>query len=227
MKKIKYIFFVGLFFICLNVSALNECTPEEMTRLKELADNISFQYKVGVEDITLYDGDDYIYKEPYYTLQAFNIDSSLKVHVKNNNTYLTDQIDDLASFMNGENVTIEFIAYTKNLCSGKVIMTKTIKLPYFNLYSLRTECKDYPEFKYCSENGEYDISEEEFLEELENYKKNNKNSEKKNNIEKKSAFLAFLEKYEFQISLTIGIVGFILLTLIVIKKNLDKDRDLR
>ena len=227
MKKIKYLFLIYIFFICLNVSALNECTSEEMTRLKELADNVSFQYKANVEDVKLLEEDEYMYKEAYYTIQAFNIDSSLKVHVKDSDIYFSNQEDDMSGFMNGENVIIEFIAYTKNLCSGKVITTKTINLPYFNLFSLRNECKDYPEFKYCSEYGDYSISEEEFLKELGIYQQNSGNSNNKNKDSEKSAFIAFLEKYEFEISLTIGIIGFILLTLIVIKKNLEKDRDLK
>ncbi len=38
-----------------------------------------------------------------------------------------------------------------NPCSGQTILTKTIKLPYYNPYSDDDICKKYPDFKYCAE----------------------------------------------------------------------------
>ena len=52
-----------------------------------------------------------------------------------------------------------------------VLLNKTVKLPRINVYSLKEECQEYKKFKYCQENGEFDITEREFQEALDNYKK--------------------------------------------------------
>ena len=51
MKKILFSFSLLLiYFCCLNVSAIDACTTSEMTRLRELANNVNFSYQYSVED---------------------------------------------------------------------------------------------------------------------------------------------------------------------------------
>ena len=50
MKKILFSFSLLLiYFCCLNVSAIDACTTSEMTRLRELANNVTFNYNYKIE----------------------------------------------------------------------------------------------------------------------------------------------------------------------------------
>lgn len=173
MKKIVYLFMILLiFFNVINVLALDECTTSELKRLKELANNVVFKYEYQIRDENLMDSDEYTFKQVYYDVTGFNLSNELIVRLKEDeDVRFTYEEPTIGNFINGETLQIEILAYTKNLCSGRVILTKNIKLPSINVYSLNEECQEYPNFKYCQENGELNISELEFQEALSEYKK--------------------------------------------------------
>ena len=65
MKKILFSFSLLLIcFGCINVSAIEECTTSELNRLKELANNVSFQYEYEIE------------KEKYYAVLTLSMSMS-------------------------------------------------------------------------------------------------------------------------------------------------------
>ena len=215
MKKeilIKIGLVIYIFALNFKVQAVTECTQDEMNRLKELANNVEFTYEYRIDETNPGEGD-YWVKIPMYTIKAINLHDDLEVKTISDFpvefTKTTPQYD---NFMNGEIVRIQFIAYTPNLCSGQTVLTKTIKLPYFNLYSLRDECKDNPDFKYCSEYGNYNITDEEFQSELEKY--NTKGIDK---VKEKAT--NFLKEYWVYLASGLGIIILITIITIIIKKH--------
>lgn len=171
MKKVIYFSILFLLFSCLNVYADDSCTKEELKRLKELATNVSFKYDYEIIDNYIYNN--VSVKDASFSITGYNLHNDLKV-------VYDDTLDDpwrftskkptLTGFFGGVNVKINIYANTANYCSGKLLTSKTVKLPDFNTFSLREECKEYPDFKYCSEFGNFNITDEEFMSLLEEYK---------------------------------------------------------
>ena len=215
------------FLLCIlsykNVYALNECTSSELQRLRELANNVSFTYEYKKEEYL--EEDTYTVKTAYYSVTAHNLSDELTVRLKNDNSLVfTKEKPTLNNFLNGSLVQIELVAYTKNLCSGRVIVTKNVELPYWNKYSEREECNLYPEFKYCSEFGRYNITDEEFLSELEKYKGKDE-KEPDTNLEENS-LTKFFGDYGLYFLGGLGGVIVIAFLIVFILKKRKKDSDL-
>ena len=88
-----------------------------------------------------------------------------------NHNEVSKKLKEVASkLFNKNNVTISISGDQTTLSLLKETV-KNIKLPSINVYSLNEECQEYPNFKYCQENGELNISELEFQEALSEYKK--------------------------------------------------------
>ena len=219
MKKIIVV--IGIFLLSIsNVYALNECTSSEQARLRELANNINFTYEYELLEFDTEGIDGGSPQDAYFKITAHNLTDELIVSVKDSDDLkFTKTNETLSGFYNGTDVNIEFKAYTKNMCSGKTILTKTIKLPKFNLYSLRDECKEYKDFKYCSEYGNYNITDETFLSELEKYKKGDTKEEKNDEGEEEKSNLVYI----IAIIITIIIGASIGVVVIINIKKRDSD----
>ena len=220
-KKIYKLFLIfSFFFFSLNVSALTECSNNDMNNLAELAKNISFKYEKEVLDIKLSENDEGTFKEVYYKITALNLNDNLKVKVKSDDELVfTNENSTIDNFFNGERVVIQIYANTSNLCSGKLITSKVIELPFYNLFSEREECNTYPDFKYCKEYGDFSLDEETFLEELEEYKKDNQTDDDKEDKVK-------VKKYGIYAILIILVI-IVLIVLIKKKKKIKvKENDL-
>ena len=224
MKRIKYIIAILIFIMCLNVDALTECSTSELNRLNELAKNIDFSYEYQVEEVKPMESSEEVNFEVKYKITAHNLPADLIIRINSdNNNRFTEKNNTVDGFLNGENVKVDTLAYTSNLCSGKVISTKTINLPYFNIWSLRDECEENKDFKYCQEYGRYNISEDTFLKELEDYK----NKPLIDKVVKNESVNNFLKQYGIYIGalaflVIVGAVTFV----IVNKKRNKEDRDL-
>lgn len=225
MRRIIYcLAFILIFLNPLSTLALDECTPSELKRLKELASNVSFKYEYEIVDEKITDNDEYTFKQVYYSVTGLNLSDELIIHLKDDHSVrFTKDDPTYGNFINGETLKIEMIAYTKNLCSGKVLLNKTVKLPRINVYSLKEECQEYKKFKYCQENGEFDITEREFQEALDNYKKELDNIDDDNKLNNNSN--NFSNNYWIYIYIGMGLLLIIIIFLIINKKK-KKDRDL-
>jgi len=215
LKKIGLLILTFLFFVIpfLDVKASEECTSSELKRLRELASNVSFTYDYEIIEQKYTEYDEYTFKTAFYDITAFNFNNELKIRLKGYDDLLfTENEPTIGSFAEGRTVPIEIVAYTKNLCSGKVLLTKNIKLPHVNMSSFYEECKDYPDFKYCREFANYDISRDEFLKELEEYKK-----ELDNPIFDDEDIKDFFEKYQLYIigGIFVLTVGVIIITFVI------------
>ncbi len=162
MKKL--IVFVILFFISLNVYAVDvpACTDSEMTRLKEIANNVSFKKSYQIDD----EEDDSV--SFFYNVDIINFDSDLKISYLDS---LSDEDERInlnsgqeipTVFYEGSSVKFSIYAYTNNLCTGKLLKTVTLEFPVYNdyYYFNKEKCQNNMNFKYCKEY--LDVSEIEF-----------------------------------------------------------------
>ena len=167
MRKIKYIIFVVLVLLSINVVADDRCETSELTRLKELAKKVEFDYDYKlVNDAAV------------FSINAVNLNKELKVMIiedyylnkykefKDNSTHMAK----LENFKPGEKVTVTINAFVPNRCSGKTLLTKTIKLPYYNYYYNEEICSGNEDFKYCKLLVDNSITESEFYNQLNQFK---------------------------------------------------------
>ena len=155
MKLIKIFTFCLIYFIAINVYAIDipECTTSEMTRLKELANNVKFKrsYEMKVDEA-------YEYVDLIYNIDVINYADGLRIYYKPSNDEDEDEYElkkgeKLEGYMAGEKIKITIKSYTPNYCTNKVLKTTTITLPVYNKYYYfnKDKCQKYPKFKYCTE----------------------------------------------------------------------------
>ena len=166
MKKVKLLLFILLIMLTVNVKAASGCESSELKRLKELAKIVDFDYDYKV-----------INEQANFSIKAVNLNSDLKVMIiedyyldkyrefKDNSSHSAT----LDGFNSGDKVVITIKGFVNNACSGTTVLTKTIKLPYYNMYYSEKVCKGFEDFKYCKELIDSNISEETFYEEFEKY----------------------------------------------------------
>ncbi len=177
MKKVLYVFSLLIISVAFNTLADEVCPSSEFKRLKELANKVEFNYDYklidSIEDENSYDDVD-------FTITATNLNEDLKVLIIND-YYQGDYLEfkdnanhssSLSGFFAGDRITVTIKGYTDNKCSGETILTKTIKLPYLNVYYNKSFCKDNPNFKYCTELVDQTIDNKTYESELEKYLNN-------------------------------------------------------
>lgn len=218
MKKNKILLIVCLFFVYSNVLADDSCTTAELNRLKEAAKNVEFTHEYSVREERAIDYGP-IVKVVDYNVSVLNLpdDLRLKLSTDSNMTMPYTNFNEMV-FDNGQSVSIKIVAYTANECAGKVVLTKTVKLPYFNVYSMNEACLTYPDFKYCSQYGKYNIDDDDVFEkELEEYKKSL--SGNGNNIEEPNDIKGFIEKYGLFIAVGSILIIVIVIVFLIIKRK--------
>ena len=149
MKKIKIIICLMLFMFCINVKA-DECTTDEMNRLKELASNVEIIKNLEIKKDNQYD--DLV---SYYTIKISNLNDDLNIFYDEGSQKKlinSENVNDF-SFRKGTTATFYVYAYTNNSCINKLLRTITVKFEDYNLYyySNKDKCNKYPDFKYCQE----------------------------------------------------------------------------
>lgn len=209
MKKIKYILLLFLFIGVLDVYAVDNCTNEEMKRLKDLASNVNFktEYTVSPREILNDEGVmELVDVSVNFKIQIINDNEDLKYYYKDNikgEKILINQSDlSERSFRDGENIEFQIYSYSKNLCTNKLLRTVKVELPNYNMYYYlnKDKCDTYPEFQYCKEflkvnQDDFSKIDKLFDEYLSNNdKENNSNSLKKtlNNLYYIIAGIAFI-----------------------------------
>ncbi|MBQ8471958.1 MAG: hypothetical protein IJ501_00475 [Bacilli bacterium] len=213
MKKIIYCsIFILIFFNSLNTLALDECTNDELKRLKELANNVEFQTKYEFASDLIIDSEDE--KRVYidYSINILNFSDDLKIVYKVNDSdpsyTLTSKENIIDNLAPKNKITFYIYSYINNLCTDELLKTKSITLKSYNdyYYFNKEECEKYPNFKYCEEF--MDIEERSFdeIDELfSEYKKDMKKDD-------------FKEIKDSSLYLIIGIILIILVIMIVVIK---------
>ena len=175
MKKVGYLLFVLLLFLTINVNAASDCDSKELVRLKELAKKVEFDYTYKLEN-----------NKALFSINAVNLNQELKVLIienyyegkykefKDNTTHTAT----LNNFEGGSKVNITIKAFVPNWCSGETLLTKIVKIPYYNDSYSEEKCKDHEDFKYCKLLVDKKLSQEEFNKEFETYLKSKNKNEK-------------------------------------------------
>ena len=161
MKKILFSFSLLLiYFCCLNVSAIDACTTSEMTRLRELANNVTFNYNYKIE----YESEEDEELWMSYSFEILNYNDDLKVYLNDQSNLIDVNTFQNQEFSRGENITFYIYSYTDNLCTDELLRTIDVKLPVYNTYYYfnKERCEGYPDFEYCKEF--MDVSEYSFSE---------------------------------------------------------------
>lgn len=176
MKK-KLILFIFLLILTVNVNAT--CNSTELKRLKTLANKVEYNYiptlKKERNELT---GEETEKNIATYKLEFLNLDPDLKVRYKiDNMNFLYDlegtAIEDL---LVGDKITAYIYSYTVDPdCTEQQLRKISVTLPHYNSFSERKECKEYPKFSYCKQYLDkiVTITEDEFEELLDGYKKGN------------------------------------------------------
>ncbi len=151
LKKLKY----GIFaLICMCVAPLitrADCDYQRQAELSRLASNVQLTY---------------VYSDSGFQVIMTNLTSDLYAV-----DYYGQRID------GGEEKVFEYSSGTVSFdiyavdssCTTKKLNTKTVTLPTINIYSYYTECKRFPNFKYCQLWGNFSITEEQFMAAIEEY----------------------------------------------------------
>ncbi len=195
-----------IMMISINVkAAVPDCDNKEFVRLKELAKKIEFDY-----DYELKDG------KAVFTINAYNLNKDLQALIIED--YYAEKYKlfkdmgqgegKLDGFAEGERVVVTIKGYVANWCSGKTIMTKTVKLPYYNKYYDEEKCRGNETFKYCKQLISNSVSEKEFNKQFELYLKNKGKEEEK-------PILDVTENSSILLIVVIGIIGIVAISIII------------
>ena len=205
MKNIKAIILVIILLLTMNVKADSTCDSKEFKRLKDLAKKIEFDYGYTIEneDIDFY-------------IHAVNLNEDLKVLIVYD--YFNDDYKEfvgkkeatLNGFKTGEKVIITISGFVPNSCSGEVVLTKTIRLPYYNLFYDRNKCVGNEDFKYCKELINDNITQSDYDDAFELYLKNKEESKIKETYEKE------VENTKLHIIIGSIVVALVLISALVI-----------
>ncbi len=214
MKKISYIFAI-LFTIILLIPHVNaECTSEELEELKTKAEEIRVTYEHLGKIYTEEDGESY----DFFDIKIKNIPNDF--YAVHNGVKLVPE--DLLVETKMPYGNKEIIIYS-NKCEEK-LKTITFKLPRFNMYSLDPLCEgiDGDDFTLCGKYYDYDVSYENFVKRVTNYKNTHQVSDEKKDNNEKSIFdvlLKIVQKNVLYIGIGVIFLVFVILLILLIKKR--------
>lgn len=191
MKKgIIYCLFVTMLFLNVpNVEAAHLCTGSKINDLKIKAYNsqIVKEQKFDENHIS------------YWEITIYNVDKDILV-IHNGATYEPDKDGTIkldTRFNGGIYYEINFYGGYETDCVEEFVYKKSELLPVYNYYSERDECIEYEEFPLCNKWYKGTIeSEEDFLQQLEEYKESLKPKEEpKNDVDNRNIFEKFIDFY--------------------------------
>lgn len=175
MRKVRCLLLVLLLFLAINVNASSNCDTKELARLKEIAKKVEFDYSYKLDN-----------GKAVFAINAVNLNSEVKVLIIDN--YYESKYKEFSdssthtatinNFEGGSKVTITMKAFVPNWCSGETLLTKIIKIPYYNDNYDEAKCKGHEDFKYCKLLVDKKLSKEEFDKQFETYLKNQEKTEK-------------------------------------------------
>ena len=215
MKKIRYVLFIVTMLLCVNVYAANDkCTTEELNRLKELASKVEYSYDYKIDNDGAVD----------FSITATNLNQDIRVVIIED--YYRDKFTEfvdrdkthtgtLNGFHSGDRVQITIQGYVPNGCAGKKLLTKTVKIPYYNYYYDDEKCKGNEDYKYCKLLLDDNITEKKFNDGLAEYVKNRAKTTTEEVVEKKEPW-----KYVG----IIGVIVFAVVVIVVVAKQIEKRR---
>lgn len=206
-KLLLFILMCMLFNI--NLVKAEGCNTEEINRLKELSENIfvdvDFNYEAAEAGLI---------NSNYVTIQG--LPNELYIYTDDLSVLFTsDQQDESGMITRIVKDGVTKLNVYSNTCPNEIIRTIKLTLNTYNPYSKYEECEgiDGNDLDVCDEFYDKNISEEQFLEEVEKYKEVTKS----NNI---------LKDENKILKILIPIIGalVIILIIVVIRKKIKDNR---
>lgn len=175
----KRILFIILMFTLINVTNAEECTDNKMQELKQHAENITISTEFYGENVYLEE-----YTTNIITIQGLPEGFYL---YSPDRRYRFDK-DDMLNGVIEEIITsdVKKLYVYNNICPNKVIKEIPLSLKTFNRYSEYEECKGISEdeLEVCGKFYDKSLTEKEFFEIIEKYKKEKEQKEDINNTAK-------------------------------------------
>lgn len=183
-----------------------KCSYERTAELAKLAGNVQFNY-------------------------SYNEQKEFTVYITNmtDDFYITDDYgndfdgtgDKTVSYSSGSSISYIFYSKDSN-CPNELIIRKYLNIPVYNHYYDSTDCKTYPDFKYCKMWMNSDVNFNDFSRELKKYISDNYGVKETEN--KKTALLGPIVNFVLNnivyFALGFGlIVLFIILRIIIRRKR--------
>jgi len=188
------------------------CTNSLKTSLREEAQEFTYRLSKVEND-----------NEIVYTTYFYNLSENIDLIDQNGNKYNRTELNNLKQ---GTTVTISLVASNNTYCEGYKMMTKVIKVPYYNKYYGTDLCKGYENFSLCGENERVLYNENEFEKELENYKESLKTKEEEPKeevvIEEEENSYMILYEYRYYIIASVAIIFVGITIYIIINKQKNK-----
>lgn len=178
-----------------------ECNYQRKSDLSKIASNVQISYTYSVKQG----------EEPIFFVTVSNL---------TNDIYALDNYENTLSFSgegtfqynSGSTIKYTFFSNDPN-CMGEKVMTKYLKLPYFNPNYNTKECNENPGFKYCKLWDYNVVSSDVFDSELKKYINEKNNTNNSSSSEEKFNINSYI------IYICIIIVSFLILIMIVRKRN--------
>src|SRR5574344_1157653 len=190
-KYLKIIILLVMFIPFMNIKAYSYCSTSDAIRYQKLASNIGYNYTY--EELE---------NDAIFTIKLYNVHKELFIKdVINDKLYYPDTNKDLSeivisNFKSGYAYGFQ-IYTTLNGCEDRNFYSLYITIPKYNKFYKYDECKNIPEFTYCQKWASFNLSEEQFIEEVKKYKnKDNQEEEKKEDINV-NTILDFILKYNY------------------------------
>ena len=190
MIVIKKLFWLLILLVPFSIKAVN-CDYQDLSRYQQLASNINFSY-------------DYIEANNSVTFnitvsnmpdELYIIDTSTGNVFSKATTGLSETI--LYGYQAGTNYRFDIIPYDE-YCYGTTL-TKYVNLPAYNSYYLDSVCNGAESFSLCQKWTDVNLSHEEFVKQVNEYKNSNKqienNSEYIQNDFLNKIIVGFLDNY--------------------------------
>ena len=202
-------FLIFSFFLCVTCVSAKECTTEEIRELKQLAKKVEFSYELS----ELTDG----YDNLFFTTTAYNLNDKIYLYIPTNGSeiHYTKSNEKIGLFSPGIELKIVIYASSKTNCGDEELNSIYIKLPTYNKYFNRKECKDKVKVNICKKwYDTIEIDEKEFLQIIQDLE----NKDNSSFIEK---IKIFFQNYGIYL---LGIVVVVTITIIIIKLVESKKR---
>lgn len=192
-KKIFILIFLMLFPIYVNA----ECSEEETVRISKLANNIT----TSVE---------YDETSNSFSLTFLNVTNEFIIKDEMSNNYSGDFELVINNLKSGNH---KYFIFDVNGCFDSEILTKNIKLPFYNRYYNSKECEQFSDYTYCSKWINSEITYDTWKTKVDNYKFEEKNvpvvEEKKETfLDKIKILVVLLYVDHYYIFLPIIIISF-------------------
>ena len=225
MKKLIFSILVFFSFNMIVIAEeTNKCSNEEILRLRDLAGATQITY-----ELKQYEPEE---APPFMAFEVTVTGFQPDFYVLSNyGVYLKSDLSKVTSaypFTAGETYQLPFYASEKSFCEGDLILTKTISLPPYNIYSQDSLCEGYEDYELCKKFSPIKFSSyEDFKQRMEQYinsldKEEPKPSNNNNPNEEQNLFtnlIAFFLKYHLYFLVPIIILGITGIVIIELKKR--------